>query len=171
MSIAPPTLVGFQSFLLKPMGITADILPPTDPVVEMAYDIAIDIVNLQLNVASPDIYTLAVYNLAGSNIINYAQDQVYTKATAPPGSTLLPDGTLLYLNNLPFFAYTRHSFGTLGIAQGVIQSSSDVSTSESMVVPEWAKELTMADLQYRKDPWGAHYLALAQRYGTIWGLN
>lgn len=173
MSLGPPTLAGFQSFMLNVMGIPTTVLSPTAPVVETAFDVAIDIVNLQLNVASPDIYTLAVYNLAGSNLINYAPDQAYaTQAAAPPGSkTLLPDGTVPYLNDLPFFAYLRKSWNILGIAQGVVQSSSDVSTSESMVVPEWAKELTMADLQYRKDQWGAHYLALAQRYGTLWGLN
>lgn len=154
--LGPPTLAGFQSFIVNVMGITTAILPPASPVVSMAYNIAIDIVNLQLQLASPDIYTLAVYNLSGSNIINYAQDQ----PSAP-----------VYLNDLPFFAYARKTWGIQGIAQGVIQSSSDVSTSESMVVPDWAKELTMADLQYRKDPWGAHYLALAQRYGTLWGLS
>ncbi len=171
MSLGPPTLAGFQSFMLNVMGIPTSTLPPTAPVVETAFDIAVDIVNLQLNVASPDIYTLAVYNLAGSNIINYAQDIVYTSTTAPTGSTLLPDGTVRYLNDLPYFAYLRKSWNILGFAGGVVQSSGDVGTSESMVVQEAAKEFTLADIQYLKDPFGRHYLALAQRYGTLWGLN
>ncbi len=177
MSIGPPTLAGFQSFMLNVMGITTELLPPTAPVVEMAYDIAIDIVNLQIAIASPDIYTLAVYNLAGSNIVNYAQDQIYaSQSAAPPGSTLLPDNTVLYMRSsngvgLPYFAFLRQQWNILGFAGGVVQSSSDVSTSESMVIQEAAKDFTLADIQYLKDPFGRHYLALAQRYGTLWGMN
>ncbi len=172
MSIGPPTLVGFQSFMLNVMGITTELLPPSAPVVEMAYDIAIDIVNLQIATASPDIYTIAVYNLAGSNIINYAQDQIYaSQSAAPPGSTLLPDGTVRYMNELPYFAYLRKNWNILGFAGGVVQSSSDVSTSESMVIQEAAKDFTLADIQYLKDPFGRHYLSIAQRYGALWGLN
>ena len=172
MSLGPPTLSGFQSFMMNVMGIPPTTLPPTAPVVETAFDIAVDIVNLQISVASPDIYTLAVYNLAGSNVINYAQDLVYdSQSAAPPGSTLLPDNTVRYMNDLPYFAYLRRSWNILGFAGGVVQSSSDVSTSESMVIQEAAKEFTLADIQYLKDPFGRHYLALAQRYGTLWGLN
>ena len=123
------------------MGIQPTTLPPTAPVVETAFDIAVDIVNLQLSVASPDIYTLAVYNLAGSNIINYAQDLVYdNQSAAPPGSTLLPDGTVRYLNDLPYFAYLRRSWNILGFAGGVVQSSNGIQhIPESMVIQEAAK--------------------------------
>jgi hypothetical protein len=154
--LGPPTLAGFQSFIVNVMGITAAILPPTTPVVSMAYSIAIDIVNAQLAAAASDIYTLAVYNLAGSNIINYAPDQ----PNAP-----------IYLNDLPFFAYMRKTWNIYGFAGGVIQSSSDVSTSESMAMGDWTKDTILAELQYLKDPWGRHYLALAQRYGPLWGLS
>jgi hypothetical protein len=171
VSLGPPTLAGFQAFLLNPMGITTDILPPNSPVVSTAFTIATDIVNLQLNTASPDIYTLAVYNLAGSNVINYAQDQKFTPQTAPAGAVLLEDDTILYLNGLPFFVYARKSWNILGFAGGVVQSSSDVSTSETMVTADSMKEYTLADLQYLKDPWGRQYLALAQRYGALWGMN
>lgn len=120
-----------------------------------------DVVNLQLQLASSHIYEFAVYNLAASNVINYAQDQpnapIY--AQSPPGV------------DLPFFAYIRKNWEIFGPVGGVIQSSSDVSTSESMVIPDWAKDLTLADLQLRKDPYGRQYLALAQKYGTLWGIS
>jgi hypothetical protein len=160
-TLGPPTLAGFQSFLVNYVGITAVILPPASLVVSTAFTIATDIVNLQLQLASPDIYTLAVYNLATSNVINFAQDlpNAPPYAQAPPGVSL------------PFFAYMRDRFNILGPVSGVIQSSSDVSTSESMVVPDWATGLTLADLQFRKDPYGRQYLALAQSYGTLWGIS
>jgi hypothetical protein len=156
MSIGPPTLTGFQAFLINPVGITATVLPPTDFVVTMAFDVAMDIVNLQLQAAAPDIYTLAVYNLATSNVIYYGQDQ----PNAP-----------IYQNKQAFFAYMRTTWNILGFSAGVIQSSSDVSTSESMVVQDAAKDFTLADLQYLKDPYGRRYLQLAQKYGTLWGVS
>lgn len=153
-TLGPPTLAGFQSFILNNMGITAAVLPPSSAIVATAFNLAQDIVNLQLQNASPDVYTLAVYNLAGSNIINMAMD--------------LP-GAPVYLNDLPFFAYVRKSWNIFGFAGGVIQSSSDVSTSESMVVQKAAEEFTLADIQLLKDPYGRTYLAYAQKYGSLWG--
>jgi hypothetical protein len=155
-TLGPPALAGFQLFILNNMGITAAILPPDSLVVATAFNLAQDIVNLQLQSCSPDIYTLAVYNLGGSNIINMAMDQ--------PGAPI-------YMNNLPFFAYVRKSWNILGFAGGVIQSSSDVSTSESMVVQKAAEEFTLADIQLLKDPYGRTYLAYAQKWGSLWGSS
>lgn len=155
--MGPPTVAGFQAFLVTYVGITTAILPSNSLVVTSAFTIAMDIVNLQLQLASPDIYTLAVYNLATSNIINYAQDQL----NAP-----------VYKNDQPFFAYLRHTWGIYNPTSGVVQSASDVSTSDSVVVPDFAKDLTFADLQLRKDPFGRQYLALAQKYGPApWGIS
>jgi len=153
-TLGPPTLAGFQAFILNNMGITVDVLPPTSAIVATALNLAQDVVNLQLRCASPDIYTLAVYYLAGSNIVNMAPD--------------LP-GAPIYMNDLPFFAYVRKSWNIFGFAGGVIQSSSDVSTSESMVVQKAAEEFTLADIQLLKDPYGRKYLEFAQKYGTLWG--
>ena len=155
-AVGPPTLSGFQSFIVNVMGISTTILPPTDPVVCMAYTIALEIVNQAMRCASLPIYTLAVYNLGGSNIINFAQDQ---------------GGASIYQNDLAFFAYLRKKWNISGFVSGIIQSSSDVSTSESMVIPDVFKNFTLADLQYLKDPYGRQYMSFAQRYGTLWGMN
>lgn len=159
--MGPPTLSGFQAFLLDPVGITATILPPSSFVVAMALTVAMDIVNQQLQLAAPTEYTLAVYNLATSNIFNYAQD--------------LPGAAIYRTNSTgigqPFFAAMRDTWGIYNPTSGVVQSASDVSTSDTVVVPDFAKDLTLADLQLRKDPFGRQYLALAQKYGTLWGIN
>ncbi len=155
--IQPPTLAGFQTFIVNTMGISNAILDPSDPVICMAFTVAMDVVNTVLASISPDIYTLAVYNLAGSNVINFAQDQ----AGAPN-----------YLNsNLPFFAYLRQKWNISGYVSGTIQSSSDVSTSETMVVPDYTKDMSLYDLQLIKDPFGRRYLAFAQMFGPLWGMN
>jgi len=115
----------------------------------MAYNVAIDIVNTYLACGPSYIYKLAVYNLAGSNLLNFAQD-------TPPST---------------YFADIRKQLNISGFVSGIVQSASDVSTSESMLIPDFFKELTLADLQYTKDPYGRQYLAFAQRFGSLWGLS
>lgn len=155
--IQPPTLAGFQTFIVNTMGISNAILDPNDSVICMAFTVALDMVNTAIACISPDIYTLAVYNLGGSNIINFAQDQVGA-----------PD----YLNtNLPFFAYLRQKYNILGYVSGTIQAASDVSTSETMVVPDYAKDMSLYELQLAKDPFGRRYLSFAQMFGPLWGIN
>jgi len=154
--IQPPTIEGFQAFIVNVMGISNTILPPTDPVVCMAFTVALNVVNQFLACTSPAIYTLAVYNLAGSNVINFASDQA---------------GAPVYQNGKPFFLYLRDKWNILGYVSGTIQSSSDVSTSESMIVPDYAKNLNLSELQLLKDPFGRQYLALAQNWGPLWGIS
>lgn len=131
------------------MGITIADLPDADPVIEVAYDVAIAIVNRALNRASPLIYTLAVYNLGGDNIINFAQDQSGSR----------------------YFTDLRDDFKLLSFVPGVVTSTGDQGTSTSLLNPDFMKEFTMANLQNLKTPYGRQYLDFAQDYGTIWGLS
>ncbi len=148
MSFGPPTLAGFQAFIVNNMGISNAVLPPTAPVIQTALTVAIDVVNLTLN-AIPDVYTLAVYNRAGDNLINYAPD-------AAPST---------------YFADLRANYKISGFTAGVVSSTSDEGTSVSIDNPDFMKGLTMSDLQNLKTPYGRQYLAFAQRYGTLWGLT
>ncbi len=125
----------------------------------MALSVALSIVNPALGCAGytpgvagtvpVSIYTLAVYNLGGSNVLNYAPDQT--------GET--------------FFADARKAFNINAFVSGVIQSTNDESTGGSFVVQEAAKNFTLANLQQLKDPYGRAYLAFAQSYGEIVGYN
>lgn len=154
-----PTLAGFTGFIRTIMGIDATILPDDSPFIPFAYAVSLEIVNVQINIVSCLMYTLAVYNLGGDNIINYADD--LPDAAPYPGSQ----------PPLPYFAYMRSKWNINGFVSGVIQSASDEGTSESMVVQEAAKNFTLSDVQNLKTPYGRQYLAIAQRTGTIWGLS
>lgn len=154
-----PTLAGFLSFVRGVMGITTAQLPDAAPVIAMAYGVALDIVNPDLGLASSRIYPLAVYNLAGSNLLAYAPDP----QDAPPVQGSEPP--------MAFFAFTRKQFNINGFTSGVIQSASDETTSQSMVVQEAAKNFTLMDLQNLKDPYGRRYLEFAQQSGSLWGLT
>lgn len=162
-SPSSPTVAGFLAWIRAIMQIGTGVLPDDSPYVPFAYNVAMNTTNRalckvpNLNRGLPSIYALAVYNLGGDRIINYAPD--------------LPDAPV-YKNGLPFFAYMRSSLDINSFVGGVIQSTSDEGTSESMVVPDAFKNLTIGDLQLLKTPWGRQYLAFAQDYGpAVWGLS
>jgi len=149
-----PTLAGFVWFIQTVMMIGENYLPIDSPVIQFAYDVAIAIVNPQFQSVpspstSPSVYAQMVYNLAGDTLINIAPDQ--------PAQT--------------FFENLRTKFNCLGFVGGVIQSSGDESTSESMVVPEQIKMFTVANLNNLKTPYGRTYIGYAQSVGTLWGLS
>lgn len=144
-----PSLAGFITWARTAIGVTTAQLPDDSVWFVYAYNVAIEIVYTQINCVSPTIYTLAVYNLAGDNLINFAQD-------VPPST---------------FFADARKNFLIYSFVAGVITSSADQSTSQSLGVPESLKNLTLGNLQNLKTPWGRAYLAFAQDMGTLWGLS
>jgi hypothetical protein len=156
---APPTLAGFQDFLYGVMKIDPLYLPSTEPVIGYAYQVALGIVNPALRsvpIPSPTggpgttVYALAVYNLAGSNVVQFAQDQ---------------DGR-------DYFMKLRATLGIDKFSPGIVASTSDASTSTALLNPEFMKTLTLQNLQNLRDPWGRQYLAFAMSAGpTIWGLS
>ena len=145
----PPTLAGFQDFVSNYMNIPASALPVGAPAVAFAFQIATDIVNPVLNCASPDLFTLATYNLAGSNLIEYAPDQT--------GQT--------------YFADLRAAFKINSFAPGLVQSTSDDGTSTTMALPKFTENLSLSDLQLLKNPWGRRYLEIAAKAGPLWGMS
>jgi len=151
-----PTLAGFQAFITGVMGIDPLYLPSDSPVIGWAYTVALMVVNPDLALIAPpngspvqtSMYALAVYNLAGDNLINYAPDQA--------GRT--------------YFADLRKSMGISAFAAGVVTGASDSGTSDSLAVSEALHNLTLGQLQNLKTPYGRQYLALAQTSGTMWGV-
>ena len=150
-----PTLAGFMAFITGVMGINTTVLPANSAIIPYVYNMALNTVNVALagvpNVdpTQPSIYAVAVYNLAGDYLVNFAPDQ----------------------SAQTYFADLRKSFGVNSFVSVVINSTSDEGTSESMTVPKAFDELTIGNLQNLKTPWGRVYLGIAQSYGTLWGLS
>ncbi len=154
-----PTRAGFLLFIRNVMGISTTLLPDNSTSIDLALALALDVANPGIIVISPTQYTWAVYNLAGSQLLTYAQD--------------LPDAPVV-VGSEPqqaYFAYARTKFNINGFVSGVIQSAGDEGTSSSMVVQEAAKNFTLGNLQNLKDPYGRAYLAIAQAMGDLWGLT
>lgn len=169
MLINPPTVAGFITFIRDVMGIDSAILPDSSPTIPIAFSVALNIVNPELARVCIDAralggvqlsaYNWAVYNLAGSNVLNYGQDlsgAPNVVGSDPPA---------------PFFRNIRKVWNLTGFVPGVVESSSDENTSVSMVVLEAAKNFTLRDLQNLKDPYGREYLMIAQDTGSIWGIS
>ena len=153
-----PTLAGFQWFTQNIMGINVLYLPTDAPILGWALAMALNEVNPALacignaipGLPATNLYTTAVYNLAGSIVLNLAPDQT--------GRT--------------YFQDERKKLGIASFAPGVIASTGDESTSTSLLNPEFMKQFTMANLQQIKDPWGRMYLSIAQDYGpSVIGLS
>ena len=126
------------------------------PSLLMTYCIALDIVNEVLACTSPDLYTLAVYNLGADRLFNFGQD----------------------IPNQTFFADKRGNDSKVGGMRlqapsvGVSSSVNDGGTAVGILNPEALKTLTMLDLQTLKTPWGRNYMGIAQNFGnTMWGLT
>ena len=146
--VNPPTLAGFIAWTRAVMGIPTTVMADNDPGYEYAFEVAKDMIPLDLN-KIPAIYTLTVYNWAGSLLIQFQKD--------PPGYT--------------FFADARKSYGVNSFTAGVIEHASDSSTAESMAIGQGLKNLDILSLQRIKDPYGRQAVAYMQSIGTLWGLT
>lgn len=152
-----PTVTGYSWFLYNIVGIPVLALPTDSPVIAWSFNVAMMIVNPTLALVgsapgtSPptNVYVECVYNLAADILINHAQDQT--------GRT--------------YFEDLRKSYNIGAFAPGVVTSASDSSTSTGLQPIESMKNLTLANLQNMKTPYGRTYLGYAQSYGTLWGLS
>lgn len=74
-----------------------------------------------------------------------------------------------------FFASARGNgaggYSLVNPSTGIIAATSDESTSATLASPDWAKRLTIGDLDFFKTPWGRYYLNYNQSFGTLWGLT
>lgn len=140
-----PDLAGFILFIRNTMGVSADVLPDDDPSIANAFALSTAWVNHDIACISIVLYAQAVYNLAASFLLNFGPESV--------------------------FGQKREELGLINFTAGVISASADETTSQTRAVSEALKNLSLADLQQLKDPWGRWYLAIAQQYGDLWGLS
>lgn len=151
--LGKPTIEGYTAFLRNIVGVPDAALPDGSFAITLSFNIAMDIVSCWLNTIQPDIYTLAVYNLAADRLLYFCPDQ--------PGQTFFTD--LRGQNGLNLNAFVP----------GVIESSHDESTGQAFAVPESLRDsLQIMDLQNLRTPYGRAYLAYAQMLGpAVWGLT
>ena len=136
-----PNQADFITFC-QGQGVTALILPVNSDYYTWAFDYALDVTNTVPQMPQ-GLYVIAVYNLGLHHLLTIAQDQA--------GET--------------FFTSARTQFSLMSFVVGGVASSSDEATSQTLVVPEFMKNLTYSDIDVQKTPWGRQYLGYAQSYG------
>lgn len=139
------SLSGFIEFVRTDMGITTAQVPDNSPSLSMAYGGATEWVNQEIEMVMPNMYGIAVYNLGASFLVNYGTESVFSES--------------------------RKELGLNNFKAGVITGAGDNATSAQRLVPDFFKELSLADLQMLQDPWGRRYLMIAQQFGSLWGLS
>jgi hypothetical protein len=149
-----PSLPGYTQWIRDIMGVPVIVLPDNSPYIEVSYDLSIEIVNRYLFCASPVVYTQAVYNLGGDYLVQMAQDN---PNLPPPNNTYWSD--------------LRDQLGINSFLPGLVEHAHDQGTSASLQLLASMENLTIADLQQLKTPWGRVYLGLAQSVGSMWGLT
>lgn len=155
MANGEPDAAGFTAFIRGVMGISATHLPDGAPIINYALSASLATVYQSfacLGGTLPGAWTLyemAVYNLGGDILINYAPDQA----------------------GEAYFADLRKEFGVYSFVAGVVSASYDQGTGQTITTPDWVKGLTIGDLQRLKTPYGRQYLAMAQDAGPLWGIS
>ena len=127
------------------MGVTSDQLPDDSPDIQITYNAGAGWVPCSLNSFAPGMYDMTVYNVAASFLVNWSNAQV--------------------------FVDYRKQTGLNDFYPGVISSSSDESTSQSRLLPDFFKNLSLADLQMLRDPYGRAAMLVLQQLGDLWGLT
>ncbi|CDY79474.1 hypothetical protein BGLT_02255 [Caballeronia glathei] len=144
-----PNTADLYTFLTTVAGVPTAALPSNSPYLAWALSFSEENTLLVLRAVGQDYYCFAVYLLATSFLINWAPDQL--------GQT--------------FFADLRNTWNISGFVGGIVQSTADQGTSESMTMPDFLNGLTLGQLQALKDPFGRQWLAMSQELGPIWGIS
>lgn len=156
-----PSESDFLDYIRNYVGISSTYLPDDSDWIGFSYDLSISTVNEDIADFPGTIYSLAVYDLGTDILFNYAQDE--SDATTYETDTNGVAWT--------YFSYMRKVYGIYNFTAGVLTGSGDAGTSGTIAVSDALKELSIADLQNLKTPWGRRYLATAMKCGTLWGIS
>ena len=145
-------LQGFADFLTNNVQVPANALAvpvANDYNVIAAFQVAKCTVDPLINRVSPIYYTMAMYNFATDWLINNAPDQP----------------CVVYWEKL------REKWKLNGPISGVVESTSDETTSTTLRVPEVFNNLSPFDLQLMRTPYGRAYMGIASKFADIWGVS
>lgn len=164
-------------YALMVYNLAADILIN----IAQDYSVAINSITWNANVAT--VITSVANTFISGNTVTIAAD-VPIKYNGNFQVTVLSSTTFTYpLTSNPgtnvlsgtagfnLFQSLRAKWGINTFVPGLIQSSSDESTSESLAVPDALKQATISDLQNLKTSYGRWYLSYAQKFGMNWGIS
>ena len=143
-----PNLADFTTYVYN-QGVPAAALPSNSLWLSWAYDYAVDVAMNATTIPSI-LYVLAVYNAGTHRLFQIAQD----------------------VSGQTYFTDARKQYDLLAFTAGPVISSGDQVTSQTLVQPEWMKNMTLSANNLLKTPWGQEYLSYSQMYGpTVVGFT
>lgn len=149
---SPANITDFVWFIQNEMRVPAEALaanPVTQADVITAWAVACATVNTLINVHSPIYYNLAMYNFAADYLFQNCVDQECST----------------------YWLDERKKWRTSAFTAGVVAGTADLTTSATIEVPDNLKDLSLFDLQQLKTPYGRAYMAIAQKFGDLWGAS
>lgn len=151
--VAPNPPVGIGTYQMSAPALStesvAETITATNQWITTTFGVAMDTVNDAIALEA-ELYSFAVYNLATDRLVNWAPD----------------------ITGQTYFKDLRRDMKIERPALGVASSGSDQGTSGTVLNPEFMKQLTLADLQVLRTPWGREYIGIAQSWGsTLWGVS
>ncbi|MHB8406235.1 MAG: hypothetical protein ACYDCJ_12510 [Gammaproteobacteria bacterium] len=152
-----PNLTDFTDFLTTSVQIPTAALPVDSVWIGYAFNQAMDYCPA---LGGGVLYTLAVYHCGAHLLFAITPDQAgqtyFADARSAAPSTNFPSG----------------GFGLNVPRTGLVDASSDESTSTHLAVSKWASELTVGQLGFFSTPYGRSYLSYIQSSGpSIVGLS
>lgn len=152
-SAPAPSREGFLRFLRRYVGIPEAVLPDNSPQIDEALCGAHQWVDNGMWGCSPSIvYNTTLYNMGASLLLNYGYDESDYEGE-------------------DWFVMQRQAFGLDCFTPGVIESAADQGTSGSLAISDAVKNLSLAELQMLKDPYGMRALAVLQEMASVWTLT
>ena len=137
-----PNLTDFTTFVYNQGVLSAD-LPADSEYLVWAFNWAVAL-TIQSSNFPVIVYILAVYNLGMDRLILVAQD-------IPPST---------------FWFGQRQIYGTLEQKPGITMASGNGPSSDTLVVPDWYRDIPLDMQQAMKTPWGREYVSYTQMYGS-----
>ena len=144
-----PNLADFTTYVYD-QGIPTAALPSNSDYLTYAFNYSQNVALQPAPSMAGIVFVMASYNLGMHHLLEIAPDQT--------GQT--------------WFASARSQYQLLLPKVGVVSSGGDQGTSDTLVVPDFFKDMTLFALGLMKTPWGRRYLDYAQMYGSnIVGLS
>lgn len=146
-----PSLQAFTAWIYGVMGVPLSALPEDSMVIPLVYEETREwLAPLSPYFSeSPATWRVLFFNLGGHFLIGQAPD----------------------VEGSYFFEGKREEFNFYNTTAGVVSSTSDESTSVSMVVSPAMANLTLGNLEMMKDPYGKKALSILMELGPLWGIS
>lgn len=144
------TRAGYLRYLRDSVGIPESALPDNSTAIDQTLCAGLEYIRTGMGLEhAPIIFVRTAYNMATSLLLNYAEDEAGSK----------------------YFANMRKNLGLNDLSTGLMQSAADQGTAGTQQISQRMQNLSLADLQMLKDPYGRQVLSVLMQLGDLWGYT